>query len=201
MERLFNSVIAFVVSWYQTSSGDCLTFFKPTRWVTISSDFVNREMCLFFVAKNAVNTKCSCYVVHLHGQRFGHIVETVIVTYNTEYTIISYFKVGGSATLEFAWKEVMEFCPRKLTPSSQSDASKGRSMVGHDLSLSVVSVWIKPILTKYVFLDIKKILAEKLVHDQEIKTQSCFQKLLFGMSNARVLCYKVTSSIWFHVLL
>jgi hypothetical protein len=57
--------------------------------VTISFDFVNREMCLFFVAKNAVNTKCSCYVVHLHGQRFGHIVETVTVTYNTEeYTCI-----------------------------------------------------------------------------------------------------------------
>ncbi len=154
MERLFNSVIAFVVSWYQTSSGDFLTFFKPTRWVTISSDFVNREMCLFFVAKNAVNTKCSCYVVHLHGQRFGHIVETVTVTYNTEYTCISYFKVGGSVTPEFAWK-VLEFCPRKLTASSQSSASKGRSTVGHDLSLSVVSVWIKPILTKYVFLDRK----------------------------------------------
>jgi hypothetical protein len=42
-----------------------------------------------------------------------------------------------------------------LTASSQSFASKGRSTVGHDLSLSVVSVWIKPILTKYVFLDIK----------------------------------------------
>lgn len=59
--------------------------------------------------------------------------------------------------------------PQKIDCKFPELCLKGRSMVGHDLSLSVVSVWIKPILTKYVFLDIKKFLAKKLVHDCEIK--------------------------------
>jgi hypothetical protein len=41
-------------------------------------------------------------------------------------------------------------------------------MVGHDLSLSVVSLWIKPILTKYVFLDINNFELKNL-YDWEIK--------------------------------